>query len=134
MVNHKFKISFQIKHPEENLEFAAKKLGINPFRIWKANSQRKTPKGKRLDGKYDHSYCCLRLENEKGLCGTDLIAGILEEFEKDDQYWSGLFLSGGRFSLVIFGEKDKYISYADIFDWQLLDRLSKLKISLGFDI
>lgn len=133
MVSKKFRISFQIKHPEENLEIAAKKMGINPFRIWRAGSQRETPKGKMLDGKYDYSYCCLRLENREGLCGSDLIASFLEELEKHHKYWSDLSSSGGKLSLVIFNEKDKS-SYVDEFDWQLLDRLSKLKISLGFDI
>jgi hypothetical protein len=53
MVSDKFKISFQIKHPKENLEIAAKKLSIHPFRIWSSGSQRETPKGKKLDGEYD---------------------------------------------------------------------------------
>lgn len=133
MASYKFKVSFRIKHPEENLELAAKKLDINPFRIWKAGSLRETPKGKRLDGEYDHSYCCLRLESKEELCRSDLISKFLEKLEKDGKYWSDLSLSGGELSLVIFNEKDKG-GYIGEFDWQLLDRLSKLKISLGFDV
>ncbi|RLA44770.1 MAG: hypothetical protein DRR06_08875 [Gammaproteobacteria bacterium] len=126
-------ISFQIKHPKENLEAAAKKLATSPFRIWGVGCQRQTPKGKKLDGVYNYSYCCLRLENKEELCGSDLIAELLDALESDRKYWSDLVLSGGGFSLVVFSEKNKS-SYVEEFDWQLLDRLSNLRISLGFDV
>lgn len=127
------KISFQIRHPEENLEIAGKKLGISPFRIWEAGHQRETPKGKELEGKYDQSYCCLRLENKEGVCGSGLIVEFLDKLESDQKYWSDLLLSGGKFSLVVFRESDKG-NCVDEFDWRLLGRLSKLNISLGFDV
>lgn len=128
-----FKVSLHITHPERDLSFVESMVGIKPFRVWVAGDQRKTPKGALLDGKYDYSYCCLRLESQSGLNGSDLLSKLLLDLESDFNYWSDFLLSGGTLSLVIFNESEEG-RYIDRFDYRLLGRLSKLNISLELDL
>lgn len=135
MENCKFKVSLHLKHADGDLEPLAVNLGLKPFRIWKAGSQRATPKGKILNGQYDHSYCCVRLENKKKSSVSELVSKLLDKMEIDYEQWIDFSVSGGELSLIVFNEEDEAERhYVDEFDWQLLGRLSKLRISLGFDV
>lgn len=116
-----------------DLEHAAQKLGLVPFRIWKSGAQKATPKGTLLDGEYVFSYCCIRLNNDGGFRVPEVISGLLSKLESDFQYWLNISSSGGRIYLVVFSEEPEE-RYCDEFDFGLLSRLAKLKISLEFDV
>ncbi|MFU8778640.1 MAG: DUF4279 domain-containing protein [Roseovarius sp.] len=126
-----FKISFRITHPEENLKIAAEKLEMKPFRIWRSGDQRQTPKGKKLDGKHDSSYCCVDLDGIEGHSVSEKLEKFLEKADKHHNYWVDLANTGGNLSIVVYNEGDG--RFVDVFNWRLLEHLSRLKISLGFE-
>lgn len=124
-------ISFQVKHPMDKLDDVGKVLNILPFRAWNVGDVRKTPKGKALDGYYQYSYSCIRIQSIDNADASALIERFLEKVEESREYWNSLFLSGGEFKLIVFNQEDKL---SDEFNWQLLSRLSNLRISLGLDV
>lgn len=52
-----FSVSLQIRHPSLHPAVISSELGMSPKCSWAAGEPRRTPKGTRLDGVHEESYC-----------------------------------------------------------------------------
>lgn len=131
---HKFKFSISLRIFSESLDpfYISEIIHLKPKWIRKKGEQRKTPKGKILNGFYEFSYCSFELvvDNEFELSeeinrhanSLSVYRDIFEMIRADGgriEFFIGWFSSGNT---------------GDLFKFDLLDKLSQLKIDLAFDI
>lgn len=57
-------ISLRFKHPYKDLSNFGSLLGLLPSKNWVAGNDRVTSNGLKLSGKYENSYCVLKIPNK----------------------------------------------------------------------
>lgn len=124
------KLSFRIHHPEHDLSSIGARLGVIPYRIWKRGEPKTTPKGRRLTGHREASYCAIRLQLEEESI-SETIREFLLKLEQHQEYFLQLSASGAKleFYVTLSGES----KLAEEFDWKLLARLANLHVSFQIE-
>lgn len=126
-----YSISFQITHTVRDLALVSEALGVEPFRIWKAGDPRTTPTGRRLEGQYDRSYCCLRIACGDEQSASEAMSAFLTKIEAHKTLFDDLISSGGKLRLVVHDLTAT--TFRDEFDSYLLMRLANQGIALGIE-
>lgn len=126
-----YSLSFQITHTTRDLVLVSDVLRVEPFRIWKAGDPRTTPTGRRLEGHYDHSYCCLRIACGDGQSASEAMGTFLTKIEAHKTLFDDLINSGGKLRMVVHDLTAT--SFRDEFDSYLLMRLANQGIALGIE-
>jgi hypothetical protein len=133
---YKFSISFRIKHPSRDLSEVYALLGnvedFGPGRIWRAGDERETPKGRKVEGHYSDSYCYLQLSRESHEQLTSVMERAVEKLSQHRDTLADVVESGGELSFFIGWFTGTHSGEA--LPYQLLRKLSDLKISLELDI
>jgi hypothetical protein len=127
-----YKLSFQMRHPDLDLEEVCKRLGLTPQHIWKAGDRRRTPKGTVLDGYRDASYCSIRFDDDTEGSLPDKINSAIARLNRRRSVLEEVSSSGGRLSFFIgwFSTGDS----GDTIDWKSLESLAELKINLELNV
>ena len=127
-----YSVSFRIFHPAINPDDISAELSLIPSTQWKSGDDRRSPNGKRLPGRYKNTYWSYRLPLRVGVN----LAKRLDEFSrmltKHESFLKRLRSTGGRSEFFV-GWFVKPNS-GEIFDRELLARLSRLQIDLAMDV
>jgi hypothetical protein len=129
---YKCEVWFRIYHPKIDLGKVADQLGLVVKTKWVAGSPRKTPKGRLLSGVYESSYCLFLLSPDRDMGLVEFLDSFARRLETHKGILSSLCKTGGKLEIYIsmFVTKNS----GEVFGWNVLARLSKLKISLALDI
>jgi hypothetical protein len=129
---YKCEVWFRIYHPKIDLDKVADQLGLVPKTKWRAGSPRKTPKGRLLSGVYGSSYCSIPLSPDRNMGLVEFLDSFARRLEAHKRILSPLCKTGGKLEINIsmFVTKNS----GEVFGWNVLATLSKLKISLALDI
>lgn len=131
-MNKDIRISLVIRHPYEDIFSLVSELNIKPFRVWVSGDKRETPKGRKLTGRHKESYCCLRGEINEQFDLSGNIALFLNLLAPINHKLNALVETGGSMELLLYNVGDNRL--VDKVEFSLIARLSKLKISLCFDL
>jgi hypothetical protein len=137
---YEYNLSVRLRHPKRDLaevfELLKKTTNFVPGRTWKVDDDRQTPKGGKLDGKYDESYCFLNVfsvpqksEVEDSAAAIRRVLNLLTPI-KDSL--GDHVNTGGEIELFLAVYIDA--NSGMIFDPVLLKALSELNITLQFDV
>ena len=140
MHTYKFNLSFRVRHPERDLAHIYVTLGrvpsFVPGRIWKVGDDRQTPRGEKLEGHYDESYCFFRLfdnpqssdvETPSAALGrlVTSLAGLKDDLRNHVE-------SGGTLELLLSVYVDS--NSGETFRPDLMGEMANLQIQLSVDI
>jgi hypothetical protein len=107
-------------------------LGLVPAPIWKKGDERKTPKGRKLGGTRDSSYCSIALGETSRQPLREKIAAALSLFRPHRELLRELSSTGGEVSFFVGWFLDE--NTRDYFDWQILGEMADLRIGLDLDV
>jgi hypothetical protein len=121
-------LSLHIRHPNQDLSAISRAIGLKLIRIWKAGDRRATPKGTKLDGVHEYSYCALRFDDPDESALSARVQLALTQCKPHVASIETLISSGGSVSLAV----GWFMSGSDgeTFDWKLLNDLVGMKLSL----
>jgi hypothetical protein len=125
-------VSLRIRHPALKAIEICDELDLVPHVKWSIGEQRKTPKGRKLKGIYDETYCTFKIEHEEDEFISTLLSRMNKTLKKKMPFLSNLISTGGSIEYFIGWYLDE--NAGDIFDSDLLKELSDLGISLSFDL
>jgi hypothetical protein len=106
-------------------------LGLVPAPIWKKGDERKTPKGRKLGGTRDSSYCSIAL-GETSRQPLRENCGCLVALQATSRALRELSSTGGEVSFFVGWFLDE--NTRDYFDWQILGEMADLRIGLDLDV
>ena len=125
-------LSLRIGHPMRDLSSLCAALGLVPTHIWKKGDERKTPRGRKLGGTRDSSYCTIRFGETSRQRLPEKIQAALSLLKPHRELLRELSSTGGEVSFFVgWFLEDNTGSY---FDWKILDELVDLRIGLELDI
>jgi len=99
MVEKMFTISLRIEHPSERFEAIAQKLALSPVFGYTVGDQRRTPKGRLLEGVNERTYCYFDIIPKQA---GDFIDGLRQAISRLDfygEFFRELTREGGRVEL-----------------------------------
>lgn len=111
----------------------SKALGVSPSFSRKVGERRATPKGQPLEGTNEDTFWCSKPVRGEGFALATDLASHLAEMEAHRPFLLRFCSSGGTIEYFI-GWFTNGLNVGEIFGWQLLRKLSELRISLSFDI
>lgn len=126
-----YALSFNIEHPDAELSGVSDVLGLKAQVLWKKGEPRVTPKGRALSGTYQKSSW----SSELGRQQKDLPAGLqsaLTILRPHKDYLAKLVADGAKLRFFVGWFSD--FNARDVLDWQLLQDIAALKISLDLDV
>lgn len=105
-------------------------IGLSPSRSWAVGELRSTPKGSRLPGTYQESYCSFNLGDRDDGELAAFLNETLDALEPSASFISELRKTDGMINF--------YISWSvgqrgEVFDTKLLARMARLGIDLGIE-
>ncbi|GAB6044373.1 hypothetical protein JCM17961_50630 [Endothiovibrio diazotrophicus] len=109
-----------------------RQLEMNADIHWKAGDQKRSPKGRKLNGTYDHTYCVFRIDYDERACLQEIIETQNKKLSIKTDFLQKLTKDGGEIEYFI-GWYAK-TNTGDLFHWKLLKDTSDLHISLSFDV
>lgn len=131
MKRQRAQLSLHIKHPTRDLSSVCTTLGLEPKHIWEKGEERRTPKGNKLGGKRDSSYCAIELEPSKASLPKQIEAA-LALLKPHQAMLRKLSSTGGRISFYVGWFCDEHTGEA--FGWEILDAMADLRIALDLNI
>lgn len=128
---NKVVISIRINHPSWPLDRITSLMKCAPEIGRSVGEERRTPKGKKLDGKNPETHWIKSLKY-KGDSLPDAIEKAISEFGRQSAVGREIRQSGGRVEFFIGWFFDK--NGGDVLSAELLGRLADLGIDLSFDV
>ena len=131
MGEYTYSLSFFIEHSDADLSGVSDTLGLKAARLWRKGEARTTPKGGALNGTYKKSSWSAELGSHQ----KDLPTGLksaLATLQPHQEYLAKLVADGAK--LRFFVGWFSGFNSRDVLDWQLLQDIAALKISLDLDI
>jgi len=128
-----FALSLHVTHPSIDPEEVTWALRLTPQRADRVGEPRRGPKGRELGGVYRamHWYCDVPHGDEAGLVET--LKAHLDLLEPHQSFLRSMVSEGGRIYYFIgWFATDR--SGGETLDWETLERLANLRISLSFDV
>lgn len=126
------KLSFRITHPTRDLSPVCAALGMVPARIWKSGEERTTPKGTRVGGIRDHSYCSIAFGESSKAPLNEKIAAALSVLKPQRALLRELTHTGGALSFFVGVFCDD--NTGESLSGALLEAMADLGIGLDLDI
>ncbi|WP_298871877.1 DUF4279 domain-containing protein [uncultured Bradyrhizobium sp.] len=126
------KLSLHIKHPEIDLAEVCRRLELTPSVIWRAGDERRTPKGRRLDGVRSDSYCSIELGPSTRSPPAKRIESALALLRPHRRILRKLVSTGGRISLFLGWFCDKHTG--DALEHHVLGQAADLRIAIDFNV
>jgi hypothetical protein len=125
-------LSLHLHHPTRDLSTACAALGLVPRHIWTRGDEHQTPKGTKIGGIRDSSYCSIELGITSQEPLSDKIEAALALLRPHRGILRELSSEGGRLTFFIgwFCDEDT----GEALRWQTLDEMSDLRIELGLNI
>lgn len=132
MKRQRVKLCLHIRHPSRDLSFVCQTLRLNPTHIWKKGEERKTPKGNKIGGIRDNSYCSIDLGQSSRVSLPKQIEAALDLLEPHRAVLRNLSTGGGTISFYVgwFCDEDT----ADALDVLILKRMAHLRIALELNV
>jgi hypothetical protein len=116
--------------PSEEISRA---IGMQPKIHWNAGDPRVTPTGTALGGVREETCWTTRILHPESGDLVDAIAANLTSLEPHKDFLREFVTTGGEIEYFI-GWFTTDTSGGETLDWELLQRLADLKISLGLDV
>jgi hypothetical protein len=113
-------------------DFISSKLCMEAEIKWKVGDERRTPKGRKLTGKYDTTYCVFELEPPKNMTLADFLIYSNSKLYKHKEFLKSIRNSGGTLEYYIAWIVNG--NSGELFDLKLLMQLVDLGIELGFEM
>jgi hypothetical protein len=129
MGDYTYKLSLWVKHPDADLSGVPSRLGLPASRLWKKGDARTTTNGPQARGIHRSSYCCIEFDQ---IAESDLTTGLkaaLTALKHHKEYLIFLSESGAKLSIFIGWFSDR--NSRDVLDWQILNDMAELRISLA---
>src|SRR5262245_43459063 len=130
MARQRTKLSLHIVHPTRDLSSACGSLGLVPKYVWKKGEERRTPKGKKIGGVQEYSYCSIELGPISSEPLPKKIQAALDRLQPHRSILRRLAHTGGKVSFFVGWFCDEHTG--ERFDALLLGRMASLRI--GFDL
>jgi len=131
---NKFKFSISLRIFSESIDpfDVSKRLHLTPKWINKKGEQRKTPRGRIVDGVYEVNYCSFELAVDNGLELHEEIKRHIDALSIYKDVFEMIRADGGRVEFFVgwFSSGNT----GDLFKFDLLYELSQMQIDLAFDI
>jgi hypothetical protein len=132
MKRQRAKLSLHIKHPTRDLSRVCNALGFKPRHIWKKGDERQTPRGNKIGGIREASYCSI----DFGLPSREPIAKQIEAnlvlLKRHRATLRKLSSSGGTISFYVGWFCDE--TTGEILSNELLWAMTDLRIALELNI
>jgi len=129
-VTYSHRLSFRARHNEIDLSIIPATLGMTAHALWKAGDPRRTPKGTPLEGIRKDCYCSITFDELADL--PQSLTAALAILKEHNDFLLSLSEEGVEFAFFVGWFSDS--SSGDTLQWQLLDELAKLRISLELDV
>jgi hypothetical protein len=115
-----------------NPDEISKTLGLKPRRKWSAGDSKTTPKGVKLKGHFESSYCWYPLSIPPKSTLEEGLIIWLRKLEKHEELFRSISATGGSVEFLIgwFVKGNA----GEVFGWPTLSKLSALRVNLAFDI
>lgn len=133
MNRQRTQLSVRLQHPTRDLSRVCDVLGLKPKRIWKKGDERTTPKGTKLGGVYESSFCYFDVGRVSREPLPKQIDTALKLLEPHRSTLRRLNSSGGKISFFVGWFLDDSIM-GEEFDARLLERMARLRIALDLSI
>lgn len=129
--DHVSDISLRLRHPTQDVGGILEGWGFEVGRSWVAGTARFTPKGTALKGIWPDSYAYVKLETA-GISLAEHLRSSLAIVEPFGDQIAAFSSKDGRAELFVgwFFERNS----GELVDWQLMERLSRCRLSLSLDI
>lgn len=132
MNRFKFDVSLRVRHPSLDVMKICSEIGMTAYRKWSVGEPRETPKGKKLNGFYDETYCTFKLEHE----GDEEISSFLKRqnslLKDKSDFFDMIIATGGNIEYFIGWYLEG--NTGDVFTHDLITELSELGFSLSIDL
>lgn len=127
-----YKVSFRVRSPSMDPLEISDGLNMQPKWAHKVGAIRTTPKGKRLEGVYDETYCSFPIPHLDGEYLSDLLARTASELQGKSEVLDEVFRSGGSCEFYIgwFSSGNT----GEQLPSELLKQLGDLHIDLAIDV
>jgi hypothetical protein len=132
MRQQRVQLSLHIRHPTRDLSKVCSGLGLKPKHIWKKGDERRTPKGNKIGGLRDASYCSIDLSPVSRKSLVEQIEANVEMLKRHRSTLRKLSSTGGVISFYIGWFCDEHTGEA--LSTQLLGAMSDLRIALELNI
>lgn len=131
MKSPRSKLSLHIRHPDRDLSIVCESLNLAPKNLWKKGDERRTPKGHKLTGIRDNSFCTVEME-ATNLPLQDQIERALNLLAPHRSIFREISSNGGQTSFYVgcFLDEDS----VENFEWRVLESMADLRISLELNI
>lgn len=132
MNRFKFSLSLRVFSRSIDPSEISARLNLSPKWYNRAGEARRTPKGKVVGGLYDLNYCSFVLDANGDSDLHEVVSRNVGLFAEHKDLFGRVRGDGGRVEFFIgwFSPGNT----GDLFDFELLGRLSELKIDLAFDV
>ncbi len=125
-------VSLKIWHPKLQADDIADQLRLDAQHVFNVGEQRKTPRGRELEGVYDTSFVCMKLfQGDQALLSED-ISGWVGQLGSHAEYLRMIVSSGGELVLHIALLVESMVDF--YFDNELVMRLAQLGVGLSFSL
>lgn len=129
----RYRFSLRLRHPSMAPEDISAALGMEARFQWKAGDRRITPKGRSLDGTFESTYWCSPAFEAQGLDLADALSSHLRALESHQEFLVDFASTGGSIEYFVAWFSDG-LNTGLTLNWELLKRLSALKVDLGLDV
>lgn len=130
--NTKLELSLRITHPSIDPDKISTILNLKPSVTHRVGENRKTPKGRQLDGVYTHTYWNYKLPNDSIESLSNLIDSMNQRLVENKKFLVDLVEAGGEIEYFI-GCFSPF-NIGDTLDWRLLEQCVQLRVNLSLDI
>ena len=125
-------LSLHLHHPTRNLSPVCAVLGVKPQHIWKMGDERQTPRGTKIGGTRDSSYCSVELADRSREPLSEKIEAALALLKPHRALLQELASTAGRITFYIGWFCDEHTG--DGLSWHILKEMSDLRIGLELNI
>jgi len=129
----RYRFSLRLRHPTMDPKDISSALGMKPHFQWMAGKGRTTPKGDPLEGVNAVTYWCSEGIEGEGFDLAGSLSSHLLALEARRPFFADFVLTGGSIDYFVAWFTDGLNTGATL-PWQLLKRLSDLRIDLDLDV
>ncbi|MCB1843944.1 MAG: DUF4279 domain-containing protein [Halioglobus sp.] len=137
MHEYRYSISLRVRHPSIDPVEITNILQLEPDRCWKSGTERRTPKGRKLEGFYDETYWSKGISGESALSsGQVSIEQFLEThitaLAQHEHFFERMQEQGGSSELFVglFGQRN----FGYVLEPKLLGAMAETSLSIAFDV
>jgi len=132
MKRQRAKLSLHIEHPNRDLSRVCNVLGLRARHIWKKGDERRTPKGNKIGGIRETSYCSIEFGPPSREPLAKQIEANLTPLKRHRAMLRRLYSTGGTISFYVGWFCDE--STGETLNSRLLSAMSELRIALELNI